>query len=316
MRDSKVTVIIPVYNVEPYLDACINSVLVQSHRNLEVILIDDGSTDNSLEICKKFELKDSRVRVIHKANGGVSSARNVGLRNYSGEYLMFLDSDDEYQEDIIERAIEKIEMEQSDLLVFGVEKRFSDNSCDRTVYCGDQYNIDGEIVKLLHNFSSLGGGYPNKVWKVSPHMKEIPLFNEDLIYFEDSEWVVRMLLITEKISYLDEVGYIYKIRKNSVTFSEDNYSKKVLGYHQAMGAIIDDLAGNKKIKTWFEKKYYAELVNGIIDAIIKKQADLLIGLYGLLDKSINNMKLGTTISFKIKIRLLCIALFRYVSPIQ
>ena len=89
-----ISVIIPVYNVEKYLRRCIESVLCQTYRNLEVLLINDGSQDNSINICEEFQKKDQRIKIIQKENGGVSSARNMGLRALSGNYVTFIDSDD------------------------------------------------------------------------------------------------------------------------------------------------------------------------------------------------------------------------------
>ena len=92
--DTKVSIIIPVYNVEAVLERTINSILQQEYRNFEVLLINDGSTDSSGKICDYFAAIDSRIRVFHRKNGGVSSARNVGLKNAAGEYIVFIDSDD------------------------------------------------------------------------------------------------------------------------------------------------------------------------------------------------------------------------------
>lgn len=89
-----ISIIVPVYNVESYLEQCIDSILAQSYKNLEIILVDDGSTDRSGDICDRYAEKDSRIHVVHKANGGLSSARNAGLKICHGDYLGFVDSDD------------------------------------------------------------------------------------------------------------------------------------------------------------------------------------------------------------------------------
>ena len=97
-----ISVIIPVYNVELYLRRCIDSVIKQTYKNLEIILVDDGSTDKSGEICDEYASLDNRISVIHKENGGLSSARNAGLKNAHGEYFGFVDSDDAIVEDMYE----------------------------------------------------------------------------------------------------------------------------------------------------------------------------------------------------------------------
>ena len=102
-------VIIPVYNVEKYLEQCVDSVLNQSFKDIEIILVDDGSKDSSGEICDYYKEKDSRVKVIHKENGGLSDARNMGIRQCSSEYILFLDSDDYWKENCLEEIARCIE---------------------------------------------------------------------------------------------------------------------------------------------------------------------------------------------------------------
>lgn len=100
-----VSVIIPVYNVEPYLERCLRSVVEQTFSDIEILCIDDGSTDHSLKILKKWVRKDSRITVFHKENGGISSARNLGIDNARSSYLLFVDSDDWIEKDTVESAL-------------------------------------------------------------------------------------------------------------------------------------------------------------------------------------------------------------------
>ena len=104
-----ISVIIPVYNVEKYLNECLNSVCSQTFKNLEIILVDDGSTDDSSKICDKWSAKDSRVRVIHQLNAGLSEARNSGLKYCKGDYILYIDSDDSIEEDLVESLMNLIE---------------------------------------------------------------------------------------------------------------------------------------------------------------------------------------------------------------
>lgn len=103
----EVSVIVPIYNAHKYLKRCIRSILDQTYENLDIVLIDDGSQDNSLEICKRFEKEDQRVRVFHKENGGVSSARNYGIKKAQGEYIVFIDADDRVETSFIESLLAK-----------------------------------------------------------------------------------------------------------------------------------------------------------------------------------------------------------------
>lgn len=123
----KISVIIPVYNVEKYLCACVNSVINQTYKNLEIILVDDGSTDSSGAICDEYALKDERIKVYHKSNGGLSSARNYGLDRMSGDYVFFLDSDDFISLQCLEKMLE-VSIEQNADIVSSLNKRFATES--------------------------------------------------------------------------------------------------------------------------------------------------------------------------------------------
>ena len=113
----EVSIIVPVYNSEKYLEKCIESLLTQSFKNFELILVNDGSTDNSPQMCDFFANKDSRVRVIHKQNGGVSETRNIGLRHSTGRYVMFVDSDDFVHPHIVDIMFNEIENKNADIAV-------------------------------------------------------------------------------------------------------------------------------------------------------------------------------------------------------
>lgn len=120
-----ITVIIPVYNVKPYLSKCIESVIKQSYKNLEIILVDDGSDDGSFSVCKEFSKKDNRIKLYHTENLGLSHARNVGLDHASGEYIIFVDSDDYIRKDMISTMVSK--GEDADLVICNYEKVLSDS---------------------------------------------------------------------------------------------------------------------------------------------------------------------------------------------
>ena len=119
MENQLVTIVVPVYNVEKYLDRCVESIVNQTYTNLEILLIDDGSPDNCPRICDEWARRDSRIRVIHKENQGLGMARNTGIENATGEYICFFDSDDYVSPDLIRKALEKILQEQADIVIYG-----------------------------------------------------------------------------------------------------------------------------------------------------------------------------------------------------
>lgn len=143
MQEPLVSVIVPVYNTEKYLEKCIGSLLGQSYGNLEIILVNDGSTDKSGRICEEYARKDSRVRVIHKDNGGVSDARNSGLRAASGTYLCFLDSDDYTEPGTVEHAVQVAETEKADAVIWSYYADFVD--CDGKPVFSKKVTVDTAV---------------------------------------------------------------------------------------------------------------------------------------------------------------------------
>ena len=127
---NKISVIVPVYNVEPYLIECLESIINQTYRDLEIILIDDGSTDKSGDICEEYAKKDDRIIVIHQSNQGSASAKNAGLRKASGEYLAFVDSDDFLQEDAYEFMVRQLEEYHADIIQGYFRKVYQKNHRD------------------------------------------------------------------------------------------------------------------------------------------------------------------------------------------
>ena len=143
MNKGLVTVVVPIYNTEKYLDRCIESIVNQTYRNLEIILVDDGSPDNCPQMCDAWAKKDKRICVIHKQNQGLGMARNTGIENASGEYICFFDSDDYIALDTVEKAYTKAAKEQAEVVAFGfsdvdamgnVVKTFAPSSTERTFY--------------------------------------------------------------------------------------------------------------------------------------------------------------------------------------
>lgn len=119
MKAGLVSIVLPIYNVEKYLDRCIESVINQTYRNLEILLVDDGSPDDCPQKCEEWAKKDGRIKVIHKANAGLGYARNTGIENASGEYICFFDSDDYIDPSTIEKAYNTAQKNNSDMVLFG-----------------------------------------------------------------------------------------------------------------------------------------------------------------------------------------------------
>lgn len=139
MIEGLVTVVLPIYNVKKYLDRCVNSVVNQTYSNIEILLIDDGSTDGCYELCEEWALRDSRIRVIHKENQGLGMARNTGIENANGEYICFFDSDDFVAPNTVEDAYSEAVKNNSDIVLFGIN------------FADENGNVVGNFVTPLGN---------------------------------------------------------------------------------------------------------------------------------------------------------------------
>ena len=213
-----ISVVIPIYNVEKYIDKCINSVLNQSYRNLEIILVDDGSPDRCGEICDNYAKNDARIKVIHKENGGLSDARNKGIECANGKYIAFIDSDDFIHPQMFEILYHNIVLEDADISVCNfLEVQDGD---DTTVPYLNIRNIDREvyigsyIMEQLeyHNISTVVAW--NKIYRMEL-FQEIRYPKGKL--HEDEFVIHRILHCCRKSVYTTEKLYYYLQRKGSIT---------------------------------------------------------------------------------------------------
>ena len=221
----KFSVIMPVFNVEKYIRKSVDSVLNQTYQNIEVLLVDDGSTDNCPKICDDYAELDSRVRVIHKKNGGLSDARNFGIDAASGDYVVFLDSDDYWSSDTaLEKAARKLEMEKSDVMLFFFKYLFEDENNRITEYNSEFEKIE---INMESKKTQLTDLIKNNIYISSAWAKIIKrqLFKDNDLYFvkgvysEDIEWSARLMMYASSFSVLNESFYIYIQRGTSIAHS-------------------------------------------------------------------------------------------------
>ena len=212
-----ISVIIPVYNVELYLDKCLASVMAQSYRNLQIILVDDGSTDRSGQICDKYEGIDSRIIVIHQENRGVSSARNVALELAAGTYIVFVDSDDFLPEHSIEMRIKNIGF--ADMLVGNICNISVEGHLQKKKMLLDDRNISSnELLWYLFNENICGyqGFLVDKLFRLSIINKNQIRFDEHIKMNEDRIFIMKYLLCSGKVQFVSDNLYYYRQREDSV----------------------------------------------------------------------------------------------------
>lgn len=212
----KISVIVPVYNVAPYLKKCVDSIINQTFTDIEIILVDDGSTDESGTICDQYAQKDSRVKVIHKPNGGLSDARNSGLEVCSGEYIGFVDSDDWISPDMYETLIHFAVKEDLDVAMCGVldiwPDRIEGTPPFKSVILTDVNDIISEILVNEH------GGTCIPVWNRiyrSRIFKDLKF--EKGRYYEDGYYLLRWIERTRRFGRISDRKYFYLHREGSLS---------------------------------------------------------------------------------------------------
>lgn len=214
------SVIVPVYNVEKYLHECVDSVLSQTFEDFELILVDDGSKDNSGTICDKYAEKDSRVKVIHKENGGQSTARNEGVKAASGKYAIFIDSDDMFCNNMFFETLQSKLADNSDIVVFRYCKYYEDG---RTDDCGiNLADIDsGNKAKFLKELVRRDAFFCS-CWSKATKMsilKDNNIEFDTTLSCEDMDWYYNVVAKAETFEVVDNSYVYYRQRENSVTSS-------------------------------------------------------------------------------------------------
>ena len=232
----KVSVIVPVYKAEKYLRKCVDSILAQTFKDFEVLLVDDGSPDGSGAICDEYAKKDPRVRVFHKENGGVSSARQCGLDNARGEYTIHADPDDWVEPEMLEELYAKAKAEDADMVI--CDYYVNDRRGQR--YVRQQPSaLDHETV-LRELFQQLHGSCCNKLVRRACYREYNVSFPLDISFCEDLFVNVSLLLYRMKVAYCSEAFYHYVqgVNENSIVSS---YGRKDFSYCEKLYHKFTDL---------------------------------------------------------------------------
>lgn len=246
-----ISVIVPIFNAEKYLHRCIKCILAQDYTDYELLLIDDGSTDNSGNICDEYAIKDNRIRVFHKENGGVSSARNWGLDNAIGEYIMFVDSDDYMLPGMLEVMYSTLESKKADLVICGTTE--TGGGYWRPI-ADVNYSINQlkeSFVSLLH--TELLSPPWNKIYK-----KEIIRSNrfcEDISFGEDLLFNIQYLEKCENISFIKESPFYHeKENENSLVVK---FNRNRLLDIEKVWVVVDRFSEDKE---GLYSKYLRDLI--------------------------------------------------------
>lgn len=209
MINPLISVIVPVYNVEKYIRECIDSIIFQTYNNFELILVDDGTPDNSGHICDDYAKKDSRIKVIHKRNEGVSVARNIGIEVAKGEWITFVDSDDKLEEDALQICSDFIRNQSIDLLQF---RDTDSNLNDRLIY--EEIVPSKQYLRLEHPITVWGSMFKKSIinkWNLQ--------FNSNIKIGEDLIFVTNYIKHCKQCLMLNRSLYFYRKNENGATFN-------------------------------------------------------------------------------------------------
>ncbi len=245
-----ISIIVPVYNVAKYLPACIESILAQSYSDFEVLLVDDGSIDESLDICNHYTAQDNRIKVLAKKNGGVSSARNHGLDNSNGEWVTFVDGDDYVSEFYLENMMRAIESQsKSDLVVTGftrVDDSDSHNIIDKWTYPNDTISTQCITFNQLNKITSWGI-VTAKLFRFSI-IKQHNLRFTNIPIKEDVVFLLNFLDLCNLVTLTDCNDYLYVQRNGSALNNNRSQDKKIAQHKLFCSAMDKTEFSNHKIK--------------------------------------------------------------------
>lgn len=273
--DKKISVIVPVYKVEDYLEKCVNSILDQTYRNLEIILVDDGSPDKCPEICDNLAQKDKRIKVIHKKNGGVSSARNLGIESATGDFITFVDSDDWIDLEMYEELYKKQQENNYDVVFCGFKLIINDKSIpvietSKTEFCKNN-NI--EYLLRCTNYKNKNNQYYtensihpfNVRFLYKKDMLRNIRFNENLSLMEDVRLMLEIFLNkTLNIGYLDNCFYNYLVREISLSNGKiNNLMEKGILFIESISELLKNTGNEYLINAQKFYIYYMCSVNNI-----------------------------------------------------
>ncbi|MDY4931576.1 MAG: glycosyltransferase [Alistipes shahii] len=237
---AKISIIIPIYNVEKYLCRCIDSVLAQTLKDIEIIMVDDGSPDNCPILCDEYAKKDRRIKVLHKKNAGLGYARNSGLEVATGEYIIFIDSDDYVSQNMFDRLYSVATRDQADAVFCGLQRSFNEKNflqkrdvTEETKMCGEQ------VKKLALDFvasaphDNIERHYEMSVWH-SIYRRElleknnIRFLSEREIVSEDLPFQVDFFLAADRVTFIPDILYTYCVN-NSMSLTNTFRFEKIYG---------------------------------------------------------------------------------------
>lgn len=254
--NEKLSVIVPVYNAEKYISRCLDSICKQTYENLQIIIVNDGSTDKSFQVCREYQTNDMRIELYSQQNSGVGAARNTGLSNVKGEYLTFVDADDYLDLNAYEIAMNRIN--EADALFFAYEEKYLSNRINRKMIPQTEGVVNSEEA-LYQCF--LPVGYFTSVWNkiFKADIAKRVYFKEVFKISEDEIWLVEVLKKTNEIILIKDVLYNYVQNSESTTHTDFKINNKWISELKAKELILSLLDRKSVCYDQFEAKTYNDL---------------------------------------------------------
>lgn len=259
MSKNMISIIIPVFNQEDRLARCVESILLQTYKNLEIILVDDGSTDLSPKLCDEYSGKDNRIKTIHKENGGVSSARNMGLQYAKGDFIMFVDSDDYIKPNYCQNLVDWAKRYQADIVCTNIEIECEDDVINNEVFylieqegviCDSERIIRDCCDKVMYTMTIWSKLYKRGI------LKNLS-FSQTLKFAEDTLFARQALWNSKRVALIPDNGYVYIKNAGSITIKDKSYlrmynSMQTAGYLVRYCEYIKSEYTEKAVKQLFE----------------------------------------------------------------
>lgn len=255
----KVTVIVPIYNVEKYVRQAIESTINQTYKNLEIILVDDGSTDSSKQICDEYKEKYDRVKVIHKENGGLSDARNAGLEECTGKYIMFLDSDDFLEPDAVENMYNEIVKKDADYVIGNyINTTEEGEKWEKPVFDLEKYKpFKLDINDYKNSFFVMNSSVCNKIFK-KEFIEKLNIRFKVGLPAEDAIFTTYCFIHSEKVYYTPCIVFNYR-QRNGGSISSSCSMKYFEGINRAYRVIYENFRDNNSLG--YYRYFYAKSMN-------------------------------------------------------
>lgn len=261
-----ISVIVPVFNVEKYLPLCIESLVRQTYPNLEIILVDDGSTDNSSKICDTWKEKCERIVVIHQKNAGVSTARNVGIKHARGDFIGFVDSDDTVDEKMFEVLMNQLRVDDSDLVVSGysaIKKLKTKNRTMKATFVSNWKDDPAFFIELYDNM--LFKSPCNKLYKA----EFIDLFDVDMKMGEDALFNMGYFAKIKAVSVVPDILYFYLSREGSATnVYRLSYFNDMIKKQMAFSELLESCFVKEKYFGWMQRQARRDINSSLIAVVL------------------------------------------------